>query len=341
MDAVLSELQRCSSMNAAQDPKVSVIVPVYSVEEYIGQCVRSLFSQTWEECEFIFVDDGSPDGSVSMLERILAEEFPHLQSRVKILHEPNSGLPRARMTGLAAATGDYIIHVDSDDWVEPDYVRHLVEKALKEDADVVYCDFFKEYPNKNKVCPEGDLTSESGPVAVKGMHNNIIRGYMWNKLEKRSLYDLPSMFVPVHGFHEDLVFQTQTLCNARKVVHLKEPLYHYRRRRKGALTASSLISTRKQSSENMLLLYDALPKDGVCVRACGIDILLRGGWYSACILNFKLLRAHPKAVDALLAADNVYNCRVPLSKQRFTKFICLLIRLMDKRLPDSRKSYLL
>ena len=328
-------------MNAAHGPKVSVIIPVYSVEEYIGQCARSLFSQTWEECEFIFVDDGSPDNSVSVLEEILFEEFPQLQSRVKILHEANSGLPRARMTGLAAATGDYIIHVDSDDWVEPDYVRLLVEKAVKEDADVVYCDFFKEYTRTNKVCCEGDLVSETGPVAAKGMHNNVIRGYMWNKLERRSLYDLSSMFVPVHGFHEDLVFQTQTLCNARKVVHLNEPLYHYRRRRKGALTSSSLIPTRRQSSENMLCLYDALPKDGVAIAACGIDILLRGGWYSACILNFKLLRAHPEAVEALLDADYVYNCRVPVSKQRFTKFICRLVCLTENKRMDSRKSYLL
>ena len=132
-------------MTASQEPKVSVVVPVYGVEAYIGQCVRSLFSQTWDNCEFIFVDDGSPDNSISVLEGILAKEFPGQQSCVKIIHKSNSGLPRARMTGLAEAKGDFIIHVDSDDWVEPDYVRNLVGKALDEGADVVYCDFYKEY----------------------------------------------------------------------------------------------------------------------------------------------------------------------------------------------------
>ena len=314
-------------MNEIVDPKVSIIVPVYAVEVYIGQCARSLFSQTWENCEFIFVDDGSPDGSVAVLEGVLSEEFPQLRSRVKILHEPNSGPQRARMAGLAEATGDYIIHVDSDDWVEPDYIKDLLEKAIEEDADVVYCDFYKEYPNRNKVYREGDVVPATGPVAAKCMHNSIIRGYMWNKLERRSLYDLPSMFEPLHGYHEDLVLQTQTLCKAEKVVHLEKPLYHYRRRRKGALTAGSLVKTRKESSENMLLFYDSLPKDSVPFKACGIDILLRGGWYSACIFNFKLLRSHPEAVKDLLAADYVHNCRVPVSKQRFTKFICRLLKL--------------
>lgn len=319
-------------MTASQDPKVSVVVPVYAVEAYIGQCVRSLFSQTWDNCEFIFVDDGSPDNSIPILESVLTTEFPQLQSRVKIIHEPNSGLPRARMAGLAEAEGDYIIHVDSDDWVEPDYVRNLVEKALDEDADVVYCDFYKEYSGKKpKVYAEGDFEPATGPVAVKSMHNSIIRGYMWNKLERRSLYDLPSMFVPVHGYHEDLVFQTQTLSKAQKVVHLKEPLYHYRRRRRGALTSNSVVKTRKESAENMLKLYDALPKDSIPVRACGEDILLRGGWYGACILNFKLLRAHPEAVEKLLEMDYIRGCRVPVSKQRFTKFICRLVRRADKK----------
>lgn len=310
----------------AEDPKVSVIVPVYAVEEYIGQCAVSLFSQTWDNCEFIFVDDGSPDHSVQIVEKLLDSDYPRLRPKVKILHEPNFGLPQARMTGLREASGDFIIHVDSDDWVEPDYIRHLVEKALAEDADVVYCDFYKEYPHKSKPASEGDFSPADGPVAVKSMHNSIIRAYMWNKLVHRSLYDLPSMFVPVHGYHEDIVFQTQILYHARKVAHLKECLYHYRRRRRGALTASSLICTRRHSAENMFALYDALPKDRGPVTACGIDILLRGGWYSACTLDFRLLREHPEALEVLSELDYIRGCRVPVSKQRYTKFICRIVR---------------
>ena len=312
----------------AESPKVSVIVPVYAVQEYVGKCAVSLFSQTWDNCEFIFVDDGTPDRSVDIIEKILDSDFPAVKPRVRILHEPNSGLPHARMTGLAAATGDFVIHVDSDDWVEPGYIEHLVRKAIEEDADAVYCDFYKEYPRKKpKLCAEGDFSPATGPMAVKSMHNSIIRGYMWNKLIRLSFYDLGSMYVPKWGYHEDLVFQTQVLYKARKVVHLREALYHYRRRRRGALTTTSIVRTRKQSSENMFLLYDALPKDSEPVRACGEDILLRGGWYSACILNFRLLRAHPDAVRAILDMDYVHGCRVPVWKQHYTKFIWRLLRL--------------
>ena len=309
-------------------PKVSVIIPVYAVEEYVGQCAVSLFSQSWDNCEFIFVDDGTPDRSVSVIEKILDGSFPHLRPRVQILNEPNSGLPRARMTGLSAATGDFIIHVDSDDWVEPDYVSHLIGKALEEDADVVYCDFYKEYSKKApEYYAEGEVSPPTGPVAAKCMHNSVIRAYMWNKLVRRSLYDLEGMVVPKWGYHEDIVFQTQILFGARKVVHLHEALYHYRRKRKGALTSCSIVKTRRQSAENMFLLYDALPKDKGPVTCCGEDILMRGGWYSAIILDFKLLRSHPDAMTALLDMDYVRGCRVPVGKQRFTKLICRLIRL--------------
>lgn len=309
-------------------PKVSVIVPVYAVEEYVGQCAASLFSQTWDNCEFIFVDDGTPDRSIPVIEQVLDDSFPHLRSRVHILHEPNSGLPVARMTGLAAATGEYIIHVDSDDWVEPDYISHLVRRAMDEDADVVYCDFYKEYLRKEHgYYAEGDFSPSTGPVAVKCMHNSVIRAYMWNKLVHRSLYDLQNMVIPKWSFHEDIVFQTQILFGARKVVHLHEALYHYRRRRKGALTSCSIVKTHRQSSENMFLLYDALPKDSGPITCCGEDILMRGGWYGAVTFDFKLLRSHPDAVRALLEMDYVRGCRVPVGKQRFTKSILRLLRL--------------
>ena len=314
-----------------EHPKVSIIVPVYEVEEYVGQCAASLFSQTWDNCEFIFVDDGTPDRSVSVIEKVLDQDFPHLRPCVKIIHEPNSGVNRARMTGLAAATGDFIIQVDSDDWAEPDYIDHLVRKVMEEDADVVYCDFYKEYKKRHKLYVEGDFSPSTGPVAAKSMHNSIIRAYMWNKLVRSSLYDLPNMVVPKWGYHEDIVLQTQILYGARKVYHLREALYHYRRHRRGALTSGSIARTHTQSAENMFLLYDALPKDKGPLTACGEDILLRGGWYSACLLNFKLLRAHPEAVKALLDMDYVHGCRVPVCKQRYTKFICRILRLTDPK----------
>ena len=276
------------------------------------------------------MDDGSPDKSMDILQEVL-DAYPDVKGKSLIVRQKNAGLPQARMAGLRVATGDFIIHVDSDDWVEPDYVSQLVGKAVGEDADLVYCDFFKEYDGKpSKVDTERDFSPSDGPGAVKAVNNGVIRAYMWNKLVRRDLYDLDNMIVPIRGYHEDIVFQTQIMYPAAKCVHLRKPLYHYRRRRSGSLTRASLINSRHYSAENMLHLYENLPKDRGPVTACGIYILLRAGWYCCVTLWFKKLAAHPDVVDILADMDYVHGCRVPIAKQVYTKFCCKLIRLLSR-----------
>ena len=102
-------------------PKVSVIVPIYGVEPYIERCVRSLMEQTYTNCEYIFVDDCTPDASVEILKRVL-EDYPNRKQKVKIIqNEKNQGLPQTRKHGFQYATGDFVANVDSDDFVEPYY----------------------------------------------------------------------------------------------------------------------------------------------------------------------------------------------------------------------------
>ena len=235
----------------------------------------------------------------------------------------------ARMTGLRKATGDYIIHVDSDDWVEPDYLSKLARKAMETDADMVYCDFLKEYENKPpKTMREADFSPSDGHTALTAMHNSHIRAYMWNKLLRRSLYDLDNMVVPVRAYHEDIVFQTQLLYNAKNCVHVKEALYHYRRRRSGSLTAGKLIRNRRDSALNMLTLYNALPKDRGPMTVCGTDVLMRAGWYCCATLDFKMLASCPEAVKILAEKKDIPHNRVTIGKQRYTKFCCKLMRLL-------------
>lgn len=106
-------------------PKVSVIIPVYGVEKYIERCARSLFEQTLEDMEFIFVDDSTRDNSIDILLEVI-NEYPQRKNQIKILtHEVNKGLPAARQTGIKAAKGDYIAHCDSDDWVTPNAYQEM------------------------------------------------------------------------------------------------------------------------------------------------------------------------------------------------------------------------
>ena len=124
-------------------PEVSVIIPVYKVEDYIGRCCRGLFSQTLESIEYIFIDDCSPDRSVSVIEDALSD-FPSRKPQVRLLRtERNSGQAAVRALGIREATGEYVIHCDSDDWPEPSMYGKLYSKAKEEDADIVICDMFR------------------------------------------------------------------------------------------------------------------------------------------------------------------------------------------------------
>ena len=145
-----------------EQPKVSVIIPVYGVEKYIEQCARSLFEQTMQEgIEFIFIDDCSPDRSIGILKEVL-KEYPHREPQVKIIrHSENQGSGGTRRTGVENATGEYVIHCDSDDWVEPDMYETLYRKAAKEDADIVGCDYISECRKKRVIlrqpCPSDNM----------------------------------------------------------------------------------------------------------------------------------------------------------------------------------------
>ena len=127
-------------------PEVSVIVPFYKAEKTIEKCARSLFEQTLDDIEFLFVDDCSPDGSLRVLETVL-EDYPSRKSQVRILKtDSNSGSALARVLGIEKAAGEYLIHCDGDDEVERTMYKTMSEKARQEDSDFVWCDFFRDGP---------------------------------------------------------------------------------------------------------------------------------------------------------------------------------------------------
>lgn len=322
-------------MNVKNDnPKVSIIIPVYFVEGYIEQCAESLFSQTWDNLEYIFVDNDSPDTSMKLLSDVLAKH-PERKDQVITVFEDRKGLGFARMAGLKKATGEYLIHVDSDDWVEPDYIEKFVRKAQAEDADIVYCDYYKEYeghPEKTKIAHEKDVEGKSAADFLFAIHNGRIQAYMWNKLVKRSLYHLNGFVTPIRNMHEDIVYQTQVFYNAAKMVHLPEPLYHYRRKRKGAITAGSWFKSRRASAEGLLHLYSSLPKTHSALDFVSQDLTMRAGWYALSTFNFSILRDCPEAMVLLANMDYKKGRRVPVIKQRILKNYCKLVLKNNKKM---------
>ena len=254
-------------MNA---PLVSLIVPIYGVESYIEQCARSVLGQTYPSLECIFVNDGTKDRSMEVLARVL-EDYPG--KCVKIVNKENAGLPQARKSGLEVATGEYILHVDADDWIEPDTVEKLVAEALRTGADLVYCDFWKEYGNRSKLDHERLYTAETKDRWMKRLYNDGAYGYVWCKFCKRSLYE--DIFVPTYNMHEDIVFSTQLIFRAQTIAQLPLPLYHYRRTNNSSVTKVARARRRTQSARNIL---DLVAGGGPEVAVVRREMIKKAAW---------------------------------------------------------------
>lgn len=211
---------------------VSIITPIYGVEKFIERCARSLFEQDYEDIEYIFVDDHTKDSSIEILTKV-AKEYP--QRKIKILHhDTNQGLPAARNTGLAAATGSYILHCDSDDYVEKDMISTMMKKAEETKADIIYSDFYLSFGTNERRMPQPTL--QTAEEALEAMLSGTMKYNVWNKLARRSLYtDFNIHFPHGHSMGEDMTM-IMLCCNANKVAHTAKASYHYVQMNEGALT---------------------------------------------------------------------------------------------------------
>lgn len=208
--------------------KVSVCIPVYGVEQYIERCARSLFEQTMEDgIEFIFVNDCTPDKSIDILQQVL-EEYPHRKKQVTILHhEQNKGLAASRKTALAIAQGDYIIHCDSDDWVDLNMYEAMYNKAIAENADMVYCSIIiKLLSGKSKYLLSKKYTSPR-EMFFNSFHTPDFNT-LCNKLFIHKIACSSDIIVPEHiCMGEDLLRTSQMLLQCNNISCIPTVFYHY------------------------------------------------------------------------------------------------------------------
>lgn len=225
--------------------KVSVIVPVYNVKNFVGNCIRSLLSQTMREgVEYIIVDDASVDGSFEIVTD-LVKGNPDFRV---VRHERNLGLPSARNTGLSVATGEYVIHCDGDDFMEPVMVEKLYECAARDNADMVWCDWYLSFTDSERYMTQPEY--HTGHEAVIGMLRGSMKYNVWNKLCRRSLYDGLS-FPAGRSMGEDMTM-IKIAAKAGVTAHVPEALYHYRRTNTEALTQNYSPRKLKEIKENTL-----------------------------------------------------------------------------------------
>lgn len=199
--------------------KVSVVVPIYNVEEYLERCIESLVKQTLEDIEIILVNDGSRDKSGT-----IAQEFQKkYPDKIKYVEKENGGLSDARNYGMKYATGEYIAFLDSDDYIEKNAYKVMYKKAKEEDSDYVECDFIWEYPEKSK-------KDEQIKYANKNEMLAFVRVVAWNKLIRREVITNNNIEFPKGLRYEDVEFTYKLIPHINKFSYVNEFFIHYTQR---------------------------------------------------------------------------------------------------------------
>lgn len=201
---------------------VSIIVPVYNVEKYLEECLNSILGQTYKNLEILLIDDGSTDASGNMCDTLAEND-----ERIKVIHKRNSGVSAARNTGLYNCNGQYITFVDSDDYIELDYVQVLMESMKQFDVDIAECGFYELYPNEEKIKRgiETGCYVELDDTFNYCKHQEI--GYIWGKLFKRNCLE-NLFFDETISLAEDALWMVQVCKNVKKLYYSDKAKYIYR-----------------------------------------------------------------------------------------------------------------
>ena len=229
---------------------ISIIVPVYKVEDYIRRCIDSLLTQTYMNTQIILVDDGSPD----MCGRI-CDEYAATDTRIQVIHKENGGLSDARNAGLLAAKGEYIAFVDSDDWVAPDYLERMYEALCKQNADICECSVQRTSDEvlsvKTADASEKVFGTESALAEL--IQDGVFRQHVWNKLYKKEIIDTYNICMDESlQWCEDFVFNLEYVLHADTIAALPVPVYYYVKT-EGSLVAKNLSLTKIVQMKSILI----------------------------------------------------------------------------------------
>lgn len=249
--------------------KVSIIVPVYNVEKYLEKCIESILAQTFKNIEVILVNDGSSDKS-----GLICDKYSLIDRRIKVVHKKNTGVSDSRNYGIKVSSGKYIAFIDSDDWVDKEYINILYSNLIKYNADISVCDFIRE---NNESKPKQLLKEKKEILFTNIEALNQIYGELyvqmiavvWNKLYKREIFN--DLKFPIDKIHEDEYLTPIALYKCNKIIYTNKQLLHYRDTPNSIMNKKFnvkrldylyvLESRMKFFKENML---DELYKKNVC-----------------------------------------------------------------------------
>lgn len=295
--------------------KISVLVPVYNSEKYLRKCVDSILKQTYENIELILVNDGSTDSSYEIM-----ENYKEKDERVKAIHIDNKGVANARNVLLDNATGVYYTYVDSDDWIEPDYLQELYNQIVKENADICvgncvqYIENTNEYKHKDFGIHKNCVYNKYEAVEEL-MYHNFLRHSPWGKLYKKEVFD--GMRFPLGYHYEDLALIYKLFLKAEKIVYTPIEKYNYMVR-EGSIVHRKL----KEEDINAILNYSeeiisVLEKEAPEILNCGKYSLLM---HSVKILSNMKLKQDKEYVDRIMNIFKKYRKVVIQDKKANKKY---------------------
>lgn len=201
---------------------ISVIVPVYNVEQYLDRCINSIINQTYCNLEILLIDDGSPDSCPQK-----CDEWEKKDARIKTFHKKNGGLSDARNYGLDRVMGDYIAFVDSDDYIEKTMYEIMIKDIKKTKSDLACCGrFYKSTKEERKSrCQEKPIVLNDIEAIHELLNNGCVEEAVWDKLYKKELWD--HLRFPLNEINEDIVVMPQIIRKSKRIVHVGLPLYYY------------------------------------------------------------------------------------------------------------------
>ena len=207
---------------------ISVIVPIYKVEKYLRKCIDSIITQTYKNLEIFLVDDGSPDNCGA-----ICDEYARKDERIKVIHKENGGLSSARNAALDVATGDFIMFVDSDDWVEPEFCEKALYTAIRNNVQIVAFGYNNVYTRDGKIQKRATDKPRIVPSTEAIRHlilkDEVIFNFAWNKIYKRTLFD--EIRYPVGMTYEDNAVTYLVIHYADNIFVSNDILYNYVRRK--------------------------------------------------------------------------------------------------------------
>lgn len=304
--------------------KISLIVPIYGVEKYIGKFAESALEQTYQDIQFIFVNDGTKDRSMEILNGLIDAKYSHLRERILIIDKENGGLPSARKAGLEAAEGEYILFADSDDWLEREAVEKVMSKAQETDADIVYFDIVKEYGHKKSIKREREYTAASKEDFIVNIFNYKSHGYTVTKCFRRRIYDENVIWFPPLGMHEDIYLMSQIIFYAESIVHLPEVLYHYRKDNPGSFCSQDRKKRHIASTTNLLDLYIHYRENlkGSPIEKVAGGILMRAGQHSM-LHGYDFFSEYPFLAEDIVKTKISFRYRTSVLVQIAVKIYAL------------------